>query len=64
VEIVGLSFESVFFGANRALAAAEKLNWPLILLRSQEEQIELFDAALAYGYGRISIPALIVMDRW
>ena len=57
VEIVGLSFESVFFGANRALAAAEKLNWPLILVEITEEQIRIVEQP-RYGYGRHLNPCI------
>jgi len=57
VEIAGLTFESVFFEPARAIVAAEKLNWPLILVEITEEEIELIEHP-RYGYGRNLNPCI------
>lgn len=57
VEIVGLTFESVFFDASRAVVAAEKLSWPLILAEITEEQIRIVEQP-RYGYGRHLNPCI------
>ncbi|HRD01554.1 MAG TPA: tRNA 4-thiouridine(8) synthase ThiI [Candidatus Saccharicenans sp.] len=57
VEIVGLTFESVFFEAARAIAAAEMLNWYLILVDITGEQIEIIEHP-GYGYGRHLNPCI------
>ncbi|MBP6909711.1 MAG: tRNA 4-thiouridine(8) synthase ThiI [Candidatus Saccharicenans sp.] len=57
VEIVGLTFESVFFEPARAIVAAEKLNWPLILAEITGEEIEIIEHP-RYGYGRNLNPCI------
>ncbi|MDD8020908.1 MAG: tRNA 4-thiouridine(8) synthase ThiI [Acidobacteriota bacterium] len=57
VEIIGLTFASVFFEPVLAREAADRLNWPLIIADITEEEIKIVDQP-RYGYGRHFNPCI------
>jgi len=57
LEIVGLTFESPFFGAERAVSEARRMNWPLVVVDITEEEIQIVEKP-KYGYGRHMNPCL------
>lgn len=57
IEIVGLSFSSLFFGAREAIRAAEEQNWPLVIADITEEEIRIVENP-RYGYGRNMNPCI------
>jgi tRNA U34 2-thiouridine synthase MnmA/TrmU len=57
VEIVGLTFTSLFFGPKEAIKAAEEQGWPLIMAEITEEEIEIVEHP-RYGYGRNMNPCI------
>lgn len=57
VEIIGLTFESPFFGAARAMWEACRMNWPLVVADITEEEIRIVEKP-KYGYGRNMNPCI------
>ncbi|MGB9835600.1 MAG: tRNA 4-thiouridine(8) synthase ThiI [Candidatus Saccharicenans sp.] len=57
VEIVGLSFSSLFFGPREAVRAAEEHGWPLVIAEINQEEIEIVEHP-RYGYGRNMNPCI------
>ncbi|MBC7364471.1 MAG: tRNA 4-thiouridine(8) synthase ThiI [Candidatus Aminicenantes bacterium] len=57
VEIVGLTFSSLFFGPREAIRAAEEQDWPLIVADITEEEIEIVEHP-RYGYGKNMNPCI------
>ncbi|MGC8893155.1 MAG: hypothetical protein ACP5P6_11240 [Candidatus Saccharicenans sp.] len=57
IEIVGLTFTSLFFGSREARKASEEQGWPLVLVDITEEEIQILEKP-KYGYGRNMNPCL------
>lgn len=57
IEIVGLSFSSLFFGPREAIRAAAEQGWPLIIADITEEEIEIVEHP-KYGYGKNMNPCI------
>ena len=57
VEIVGLTFSSLFFGPREAIKTAEEQGWPLIMAEITEEEIEIIEHP-KYGHGRNLNPCI------
>jgi len=57
VEIIGVTFESPFFSAVRAIKEARKMGWPLVVIDITEEEIEIVEKP-KYGYGKNMNPCI------
>lgn len=57
VEVTGISFVTPFFGAAKAMAAAERIGYPLIVQDISEVHLEMVKQP-KYGYGRNMNPCI------
>ncbi|MBA4423211.1 MAG: tRNA 4-thiouridine(8) synthase ThiI [Syntrophus sp. (in: bacteria)] len=57
VEVFGITFETPFFGAGRARAAAGRIGLPLTVLNITEEHLQMLYAP-RYGYGKNMNPCI------
>ncbi len=57
IEVLGITFETPFFGASRARAAARMIGLPLTILNITEEHLHMLHAP-RYGYGKNMNPCI------
>lgn len=57
VEVVAVTFRSLFFGPREAIKAAEEQGWPLLVVDITEEEIKIVEKP-KYGYGRNMNPCI------
>ena len=60
IEVIGISFESPFFSANRARTAAKQLGIPLITWDITDELIRVLKNP-KHGFGRFFNPCITAM---
>jgi tRNA-specific 2-thiouridylase len=57
IDVLGVTFETPFFGATKAKAAAERIGLPLTILNITEEHLKMLHAP-RYGYGKNMNPCI------
>ncbi|WP_303722441.1 thiamine biosynthesis protein [Malonomonas rubra] len=57
IEVTGISFVTPFFGAGKAIAAAEKIGFPLLVKQISDIHLEMVKNP-KYGYGRNMNPCI------
>ena len=57
IEVLGITFETPFFGSARARAAASRIGLPLTVLNITEEHMQMLHAP-RYGYGKNMNPCI------
>ena len=57
IEVLGITFETPFFGSARARAAASRIGLPLTVLNITEEHLQMLHAP-RYGYGKNMNPCI------
>lgn len=57
VEILAITYKSLFFGPKAAIRAAEEQGWPLLIVDITEEEIQIVEKP-RYGYGRNMNPCI------
>jgi tRNA-specific 2-thiouridylase len=57
IEVLGVTFETPFFGASKARTAAQRIGLPLVVLDITEEHLQMLRAP-RYGFGRNMNPCI------